>query len=93
MSIQVAQQDGEVVVVNGTQGTVIIEGDNPREVTSAEARTLALTTAKRYLSKPGISTQGGPYPVDPEGEPIRDLMRGIPPGSRYRQDFVVQEGM
>lgn len=88
----VTQQDGLPIIVNGPEGTVIVEGTTPGEVTSSAAKALALNTARMYLSRPGISGQGGPYPVGPDGEQL-DVLKGVPQGSRYRQDFAIREGL
>jgi hypothetical protein len=88
----VTQPDGLPIILNGPEGTVIVEGNTPGEVSSSAARTQALNTGRAYLGKAGISNQGGPYPVGPDGEQL-EALQGLPAGSRFRQDFIIREGL
>lgn len=86
----VTQPDGLPIILNGPEGVVTVEGKTPGEVTSSAAKALALDTARAYLGKSGISNQGGPYAVGPDGEQL-EALQGLPPGSRHRQDFTIRE--
>ena len=78
----------------GTQGTVIVEGSDPEVVSSTAAKQEVLTKAASLgLSRPGISGQGGAYPVDADGNEITDLSGGVPNGATYRNDFQVTSGI
>jgi hypothetical protein len=88
----VEQPEGGKIAVNGPKGTVTIQGATSREVSDADAKHMVLNAARGYLTRPGISRQSGPYPVDAEGNQIVDLSKGLPEGFRFRQDFDIQEG-
>tara|TARA_B100000700_G_C14959808_1_gene815881 strand:- start:149 stop:451 length:303 start_codon:yes stop_codon:yes gene_type:complete len=78
----------------GTQATVVVEGDSPQAVSSTVAKQEVLKKAASLgLSRPGISGQGGAYPVDNGGAEITDLASGVPAGSIYRNDFQVSSGL
>lgn len=80
--------------VVGTQGTIIVEGSDPEVVGSTAAKQEALTKAASLgLSRPGISGQGGAYPVDVDGNEITNLSGGVPAGAAYRNDFQVTSGI
>ena len=84
----------DACVVTGNQGTIIVEGANPEVVGSTATKREVLTKAAALgLSRPGISGQGGAYPVTPEGEEITDLGSGVPGGAVYRNDFQVTSGI
>lgn len=81
-------------VMAGTQATVIVEGDSPQAVGSTEAKHEVLKKATALgLSRPGISGQGGSYPVDGAGAEVTDLAQGVAPNSNYRNDFQVTSGI
>jgi hypothetical protein len=89
----VDQPEGGKITVNGPQATVTVEAFTQREVGDSVARSTALNAARGFLTRPGISSQSGPYPVDADGEALEDLANGMPEGGRFRQDFTIQEGM
>jgi len=94
-------QHGELRLESDRKGTVTVEGDTIAEVTGPEAKTLALQVATSRLSKPGFSSQSGPYPVDPRtGQPIAvttpegELLDVVlPPGVKYRNDIAIQAAL
>lgn len=80
--------------VTGNQGTIIVEGAGPEVVGSTEVKREVLKKAVALgLSRPGISGQGGAYPVDAEGKEVTDMSSGVPGGSQYRNDFQVTSGL
>ena len=89
----VDQPEGGKVTVNGPKAVVTVEAATPGEVNSLEARNMAMNQARQFISKPGFSSQTGHYPVNEDGSAITDLTKGLPEGSRFRQDFTFQEGM
>jgi hypothetical protein len=91
--VLVDQPEGGKIAVNGPKATVTVEAPTSREVSDTNAKTAALNASRGFLTKPGISGQSGPYPVDAEGNQLVDLTKGLPDGFRYRQDFTIQEGM
>lgn len=79
---------------NGNRATVVIEGDSPEHVMSTEARQLALHHAATMgISRPGLGTGGGPYPVDPNGEAGDPVATANTTGCKYRYDWPVQGGL
>jgi hypothetical protein len=94
MSVELVEQpEGGKVTVNGPKATVTVEAPTSREVSDTNAKTAALNATRGFLTKPGISAQSGPYPVDETGSQVKDLTKGLPEGFRFRQDFTIQEGM
>jgi hypothetical protein len=89
----VEQPEGGKIAVNGPKATVTVQGTTSREVNDTDAKHMVLNAARGYLTRPGISGQSGPYPVDAGGNQLLDLTKGLPEGFRYRQDFQIQEGM
>jgi hypothetical protein len=81
-------------VMVGNKATVVVEGDNPEEVMTKEARELVLRHAAQMgVQRPGLGTGGGPYPVDQDGnsgDPVATANAG---GCRYRYDWPVQGGL
>ena len=76
--------------IGDRQGTVIIQADEQEEATTADARSLALqTAASQGLSKPGISGNAAPYPVDAEGNTSDELVMGKGVVAGYRIDFPI----
>ncbi len=80
--------------MHGNKATIVIEGDNPTEVMTKEAKEMVLRHAAQLgVSRPGIGTGGGPYPVDRNGQagdPVETANAG---GCRYRYDWPVQGGL
>lgn len=89
----VDQPEGGKITVNGPKATVTVEAATLSEVNDTAAKSAALNAARGFLSKPGISGQSGPYPVDAAGAQLVDPTKGLPEGFRFRQDFTIQEGM
>jgi len=81
--------------VTGTQGTIIVEGADIEVVGSTAVKQEVLKKATAMgLSRPGISGQGGAYPVDAEtGKEVTDMSNGVPGGCQYRNDFQVSSGL
>ena len=80
--------------VTGTQGTVIVEGAGVELVGSTAVKQEVLKKATALgLSRPGISGQGGAYPVDNAGKEITDMSKEFPGGIQYRNDFQVTSGI
>ena len=80
--------------VTGTQGTVIVESTDVESVGSTAAKQEVLKKATAMgLSRPGISGQGGAYPVDDEGKEITDMSSELPESVQYRNDFQVTSGI
>ena len=78
----------------GTQGTVIVEGDNPEVVGSTAAKREVLSKATTMgLSRVGISGQGGAYPVDADGKEIASMSGESHEIVKYRNDFQVTSGI
>lgn len=72
---------------------VTVECDQQEGVTSLDARNMAQSEAGKTLSRPGVSTQSGPYPVDADGKSDDAVMTGQTPVAAYRQDFTFQGGL
>jgi hypothetical protein len=76
--------------IGDRQGTVVIQADTQEEATESEARATALkVAASQGLSKPGISGNASPYPVDADGKTSDDLIMGKGTVAGYRVDFPV----
>lgn len=77
---------------NGDTGKVSINGDTVAEVNSSQAKAFALQAGKSIMSRPGISGQSGPYPVDPDtGEAYDNPLQGLKAGTTFRQDFDLRD--
>ena len=88
----VDQPEGGKITVNGPKATVTVQGATSHEVNDTNAKLMAINAARGFLTRPGISGQSGPYPVDAAGNQLTSLV-GLPEGFRFRQDFSIQEGM
>lgn len=85
MTVKVHETD-----VKDRQGVITIEADTQEEASGSEARELALKeAASNGLSRPGLSGNDSPYPVDSEGETSEDLMMGRGTVDKYRCDYNV----
>jgi hypothetical protein len=81
------------LLITGDKGDITIEGDSVSDVNSTLARAYAVGAAKGRMNRPGISSQSGPYPVDPDtGQPYDNPFQGLKPGTVFRQDFTLQGG-
>ena len=58
--------------ITGPKGTVVVKGSSFTEVSSTDAKNLALAEARKHLGLCGISNISGPYPVDEQGDEITD---------------------
>ena len=59
-----------------------------------EARQMAIKeAAARGLSRPGLSGNDSPYPVDADGATDDDLLLGRRPVAAYRCDYRVTGGL
>lgn len=89
MALRVISHD-----LNDRTGIVIIEADGQEEVLSPNAKKLALETASSKVSRPGISGNETPYPVDAEGNTSEALVLGqAGRASAYRCDYKIQGGL
>ena len=76
------------------QGTITVQAATQELVLSPEGRTAALQHAvAQGLSRPGISSHGGAYPIDAEGRHDEDVMMGRRPTVGYRCDYRVTAGL
>lgn len=77
--------------VTNTRAEFVVAGDNIEELLSAAtANTVLQKAAALGLHRPGVSSAGGPYPVDPDGKTDDALLLGRRgPVAGYRRDFVV----
>lgn len=79
---------------NGNSAVIVIEGDSPEEVMNKQAKELALNHAATLgVSRPGVGTGGGPYPVDPAGQAGDPVQTANTAGCKYRYDWPVQGGL
>jgi hypothetical protein len=60
-----------MIAVNGPKATVTVEGANSRDVNATNAKTMALQAARGFVTRPDISGQSGPYPVNADGSRLR----------------------
>jgi len=96
MGLNVIGAQGE-----GSKVKVIVEGDSFAEVSSSEAKNIALAEAQKILGLCGISGSSGPYPVDLGGEEIQDAAKfaeavknnGGNSVFKYRNDYSVQQSL
>lgn len=83
--------------------TIVVEADGPEQTATTEVKRIVLEKAATLgISRPGISGQGGSYPVDADGNEITLALatgegdgiqaHGLTPATRYRQDWKVAEG-
>lgn len=84
--------ESESSVAAGRTATVVVEGESIDDVSDMQAREAALSwAAGKGLSRPGISSPGGPYPVDADGKTINTVATA---GKvRYRNDYQVTAGI
>ena len=73
----VDQPEGGKITINGPKATVTVEAATSREVSDSAVKSAALNAARGFLTKPGISSQSGAYPVDAEGNQLVDLTKGL----------------
>jgi hypothetical protein len=89
--------DGSRANPSAGKATVVVEGDTIEEMSSVEARELALSwAASQGLSKPGIRLTGsGAYPVTYDGETDHDSVNAaaVSGGCRYRFDYEVMSAL
>lgn len=85
---ELCQQPNEREVV------VVLGGQTIDELNAPGARQMALTKAATMgLSRAGLDTQSGPYPVDANGQSNDDVVFGRVPVAGYRQDFKIRGGL
>lgn len=76
-----------------TQGRAdfVVQGNGIEELLDASTSHLVVKKAAELgFNRPGVSTSGGPYPVDAEGKTDDDLLMGKRgPIVGYRRDFTV----
>lgn len=72
------------------QGIVVIASDDMETSMGTAAKQLALkTAAAQGISRPGISGNATPYPVDENGETSDDLIMGKGVVAGYQIDFPI----
>lgn len=72
------------------QGIVVIAADDMETAAGTAAKQLALKTAAAHgISRPGISGNATPYPVDADGESGTELILGKGTVVGYRIDFPI----
>lgn len=73
---------------DGRRGVVIVEAATPEEVTSVEAKELAIGAVAGRMTRAGLSASPQPYPVDADGA-SEPLLSGRPGQivAAYRCDF------
>lgn len=82
----------DACVFGGREGTIVVGGDSVTTVGSTEAKHAALKKAAELgIPNPGISDQSGAYPVDSEGNTIKEITSEDV--AAYRNDFRVVSGM
>ena len=94
MSIKVVKTTQE-----GSNLVVIVEGDNFSDVSSASAKSEAVKAASKELGICGINNISGPYPVNNDGDEVKDISVfaamakaaavAASPACRYRNDFTI----
>lgn len=76
---------------------IVVEGDNPEDVTSATARSLAYKERLKHgMDRAGISQEGGPYAIDAKtGEPPTNAadIAARKDDLRYRQVFKITSAL
>ena len=78
--------------IDERSGIVVVEGANPSEVTSMEARKLASAKGSELgINRPGLGLASGAYRVDEKGEEIKD--RRVVANSKYRCDYPINGGL
>ena len=82
--------DDMSVVTNG-RAEFVVQGKGIEELLDAATSNLVLQKAASLgFNRPGVSTAGGPYPVDADGKTDNDLLMGKRAEvAGYRRDFVV----
>jgi hypothetical protein len=75
------------------QGVVVIEGDNPEEVSEVEAKEMAINHATTVLGfrRPGLGLGGGSYPVDGLGDDSDPIAAANDPGRHWRRDYEIND--
>ena len=69
----------------------VVEGNNIEELLDASTSHIVVKKAAELgFNRPGVSSVGGPYPVDGEGKTDDELLMGKRgPIAGYRREFVV----
>ena len=81
-------QEGKLVIV--------VEGNDPEEVLSPNAKTLALQKATTFgYPRIGVNSQSGSYPVDSDGKTYEDWNEQSRLGkiNAYRNDIFLMGGI
>jgi len=79
----------------GTQSMrVVIEGPDPTELTSRQARDAVIVFARKSgFPARGISGLPQTYPVDSDGKTDEDVILGKRPLAAHRADYVLSAGI
>jgi len=75
------------VAEGGTPSTVVLKSDNMSELTSMQAKRLAIQAA-RY-NDGGLANMPGAYPIDSEGECDESSFSKGTPAAAFQIDYVV----
>lgn len=88
MALEVVEKKADV---SFTEANIVLAAATGKELRSREADELALLTAQQLgLSRPGMDTSAGPYPVDADGKTSDDVATGKVPKVGYRRDFRIR---
>lgn len=88
MSFRVVEENSQSK--STTQMVVVLEGNNPEELRSANARNEVLSYARlNGFPARGLSGIPHPYPVDENGETTDEVVTGKKPISAWRADYPV----
>jgi hypothetical protein len=69
----------------------VVASESIEDLLAASTASLVLQKAAELgFNRPGVSTSGGPYPVDADGKTDDELLLGRRgPVTGYRRDFIV----
>jgi hypothetical protein len=74
--------------------TIVVRGDSHDDLAQASVRPMALQHAASLgLSRPGLDSTSGVYPVDENGVSDDDVVFGRRPVAGYQQDFKIRGGL
>ena len=89
--IRVVEDQSKLDVQNAV---IVVEGDNPSELTSRQTRDEVLRWARSHgFPARGLSGMPQTYPVNAEGETNPDVVLGRVPTKAHRADFQLSAGL
>lgn len=84
----------EVSKLDTQNAVVVVEGDNPAELTNRETRDAVLRWARSHgFPARGLSGLPQTYPVDDKGETNPEVVLGKVPCKAHRADFQLSAGL